>query len=191
MTIARIRSVWTGPQIVGGGVTDLYFVTDVIQADAVAANVKTFWDSIIGNMADGNQVVVEPEVVFLNEATGAVVNFAQTPTLAPSVGGSSADPLPPATQALIRWQTAGIVNNRRVRGRTFLPAMTESVSTEGVPSGFLPAEVEDAILDLLGQGDGELVIWSRPVEGGRIGSLHVVTGGGLWDQFAVLRSRRD
>lgn len=191
MTIARVRTVMTGTSIVGGGVCDLYFNGSTGAEDAMCGAVRDFWDAIKSGIRSGTEILVEPEVFNLDETDGSVVSIA-TVSPAPTVvtGTGSDDPLPPATQALMRWSTDGVVANRRVRGRTFIPAQGEGGNTGGVPNSAARALYDGAAAALIADPDCIFVIWSRPTPS-RPGSQHIVLAGSTWNQYAVLRSRRD
>jgi len=191
MTLARVRTIWTGPQVVGGGVTDLYFNGSSGDEDDMVDVVAAFWGALDGDIATGNTATFEPEVVNINEGTGAIISIVTLGVVpAPVVGQSVADQLPTATQGLMRWGTSGIVNNRIVRGRTFLPAMVESNNDNGQPTTAFGVTADAAALAYIQNGVVLPMIWARPAPG-RAGSQHNVLSGSLWSQWAVLRSRRD
>lgn len=191
MTIARIRSLWTGAQIRGGGVTDIYYFASSGDEGDMAAEVRGLWSDLAATFVTGTTVTIDPDVFNIDEGTGDVVSIVTLGSPpAPVTGSNAGDPLPPATQGLLQWRTSGVVRNRRVRGRTFLPAQGEGGSTLGVPSSGLITTWQDAADIFLSQVQ-QPVVWSRPVPGGDPGSFHAVESAAAWDQWAVLRSRRD
>jgi hypothetical protein len=90
-----------------------------------------------------------------------------------------------------------VVNNRIVRGRTFVPGMLEDNNfSPGVPGGNFLTVGLAAATALIDDATANFVIWSRPFEGSetvspRVGTRHGVVQAEVWSEWAVLRSRRD
>lgn len=189
--MGRVRTVLTGPQIVGGGVSDLYFSEGEGAIDVLPSAVATFWTELAPGLHEGNTADVDPSVAILDETTGALIAVETSSTNPPPIAFSDAgDPQGPANQALIQWHTGAVVNGRVVRGRMFVPAVAESASTLGVPTAAAIAFFQDAVDGLLAAVNATLCIWHRP-NGANPGSKHEVLSGTIWTQWAVLRSRRD
>lgn len=192
MVMVRVDSIWTGPSIRGGGITQLFFGEGGgTSQDAVNA-VQTFWGAITGYFAENNFVEVDPVTTILNEEDGSLEGVASTSTSGPIEGNDSGDPLPVATQGLVRWFTGGVAGNRLVRGRTFLPAMVETNNTAGVPvAGFITA-IETAANALISDAETQFGIWHRPTGPALVdGSFNPVVATSCWNEWASLRSRRD
>ena len=197
MSLVRVQTRWTG---VGGApyYTNLYALGPLAtnNGNDLATAWRAFLNTTAANYKTGIQIQVQSELLEFDEGTGNVTG-AGTTTQAVVVGSNVGDNLPLANQGLIRWTTAGIVHNRRVRGRTFLPAMMETNSTvDGVPSGVLIANVNAAVTTLLGTMTNRMRIWAQPFDGtddnpARAGSAHAITGGTMAPYWAILRSRRD
>jgi len=180
---------------------NLYFngVSTLVQAQNAHDDVAAFIAGLAAEEANGLSWTTQGEVQVLDEVTGDIEGvFNVTPVVVASSDGG--DPLPPATQGLIRWQTDQFVDGRRVRGRTFMPWLSEARSTAGVPTAGTITDQTANAQALIDSADSALVIWSRPIEAdpeanppieGRDGSAHSVVTGTFWDKFAVLRSRRD
>lgn len=196
MSLVRVQSVWTG---VAGSpyYTNLYALGPLSTnngndlADAWHALVAAF----AGSFRDDLTMRISDELLEFSEQTGAVTGAGST-TQTPITGTASTDPLPPANQGLIQWGTAGIVHNRRVRGRTFFPGMMEALSTEGVPTAAFISTLEGLVDAFLATMTDRLMIWAQPFEGSegnpaRAGSAHVVTSASVAPYWAILRSRRD
>lgn len=96
------------------------------------------------------------------------------------------DPLPPYTMLLIRWRTGLYNAGREVRGRTNIARLGELANTQGkVTAASLTAwqaRADALIADL----DCRHVVYSK--KGG--GWSDTITAS-VWEQFAVLTSRRD
>jgi len=192
----HVRSVATG---VAGSpyYTNLYFNGDPGNVNIALSRVRTFWDSLASVMRSGLVTNVESEVRVLEPATGEVTNIlvgGEQAAVAASGGGGIA---PPATQGLIRLQTSGLRLNRQVQGRIFIPGViTASVSAQGTALTAYQTALTNAATALRATTSGvQLVVWSRPrpLIGpvGLPGQASPVTGASAWQEFAVLRSRRD
>ena len=200
MAVARIRTIFTG---VAGTpwYSNLYFLDSGSTPIASLASgwVKDFWDDIAPFMLSTVRYTLETLVPTYDEATG---NLTRQTAVAPltGTGSDSTTALPWATQGLIRLRTAGIVNNRAVHGRIFVPGAPEVQSDNGVPVTGYKSGLQAAINTLIASSTSTLAIWARPFPGdltatppkpARAGSQHAVSTADVWAQWAVMRSRRD
>jgi len=129
---------------------------------------------------------IQAELRLIDSVTGTLVGTEAT-TGNTVTGASSGDSLPRASQGLIRWSTPAIVAGRRLRGRTFLPCIIESFNTAGGKvDASLVAAWREVLDEFITDCQGELCVWS-PTHG----SVANVSGADLWDEWAVMRSRRD
>ena len=197
MSLVRVQTRWVG---VAGS---LYYM-NLYALGPLATNngndLATAWRAFLvatqANYKNSISAQIQPELLEFDEQTGAVTG-AGTTVQAVVNGTSVGDALPYANQALIRWTTAGIVHNRRVRGRTFLPAQMEGSSdANGVPLAAVVTGVNTAITNLLTTMTSRMRVWAQPFEGTdtnppRLGSAHTITGGTMAPYWAILRSRRD
>lgn len=160
---------------------------------------RVFLNSLAPSLVGGLVATIDPELLEFNETDGVVTSAGSTVQAAVTMTGVG-DRLPPANQALVQWTTAGIVHNRRVRGRTFIPGVLESENqASGVPGPTIGTPLQSAIDTFLSTMSGRLRIWSRPVDAAhstptvpaRPGSAHAVLSGKTATYWAVLRSRRD
>jgi hypothetical protein len=163
-------------------------------AEAAADGARAFWAEIVASMAAPTSVQVVGEVEEFEPETGNLLAVFQSEQ-AVLVASGSGDPLPWATQGLIRWRTGAFIDGRELRGRTFIPALTEGHSTQGRPTAALITILNTAagaVNDLLG-------VWQRPrlasegppVVEARDGQIVPVASFSVWTQWAQLRSRRD
>lgn len=143
--------------------------------------VYNFWNAVDSYMANNVTWNIDQNVaLFANPET---LTGWEVVTAGTGQGLLSDAMLPIATQALVRWSTSAVYNNRRVRGRTFIPGLTVAANADGsltTPTATAIATAADTMQD------GGLVIPSR-VQNAFID----VTGASVWSSFAVLRSRRD
>lgn len=182
MPAFRVRVVLTGPAGGAWVATHYMDVATSVNADSAVVNVGAFWDDVSPFICNTTSWETESEVVeYASPST--VTAFHQT-TAESGVGGLSSHPVPLASQGLIRWRTSTLVGNRRVLGKTYIPSIPEGRSDiDGGLEAFTQVGLRDAGINLQVQG---LVIASRAAD-----LFAPVTGTDVWDQFAVLRSRRD
>lgn len=203
MALARIRTVFTG---VAGTpwYSNLYFLNDGGTSIAAQATnwVGAFWQSLDNQMLTGITWVTDPEVPTFNETNGKITKVdAVTPSS--GAGSIATEPLPYATQLLIRLITSAFVNGRRVRGRIFVPGLSEADNVSGLPSTTLRNLANSAASTLITSSASTLAIWARPYDAldkdgnpipnktPRLGSQHSVSQNQVWTQWSLLRSRRD
>lgn len=202
MSLVRVQTVWTG---VAGApyYTNLYVIgpNSTGNGEALHAAWAAFLTSIAGQLASPMVATVDPELLEFDETTGNVTSAGSSITSTINFG-NLAEQLPHATQALIQWTTGGLVHNRRVKGRTFIPGVTETHNSPlGLPLPAIDNPLETAVATFLSTMSGRLRIWSRPfvqsdpakaaANPSRPGSAHAVTTGSVAPYWAILRSRRD
>lgn len=185
-SILRVRTTWTGYQGVPYLSTHYFTRTDGDSAGFAADAVQALWvgcESIISNQLSWN---VEPEVAVLESTTGALTGVDNIAGGLSGTGTNGAQVNPFSTQGLIRWQTNDVVSGRILRGHTFVPGSCESDNEGGVPSSGYKTAVAAAVSDMLASPSQFHIIWSR-----KHGAIGPVLSGSCWQQWAVLRSRRD
>lgn len=194
MAIYRTTVRWTGFQG-APGYTNFHFTDLSASPGPVDARTRSssFFNAIGSLLPSEVSWVVEGEVAVIDEATGQVTDYEMvnpdpTPGTGGQAGGYSA-----ASGAVITWNTAGVRNGRRVRGRTFIvPLGGNTYQNDGT---LLPATIStlnDAAVELVGESGFEsgFCIFSRPSSSGP-GGVYPVIGHRVPDMSAVLRSRRD
>lgn len=183
MSAYRVNTVITG---LGGSP---YFSTHWLDkvtvgtASDAAQAVGSFWDALTNAMVDDVAWQVENTVVeYSTPDTPITAHTVSTPPA--GAGSGIEDALPLAAQGMIRWQTGAYHNNRRVQGRTFVPGPPEGSNTpQGTVSVGYQGGVENAAAILVSAG---IVVASRAAN-----QFFPVGAAQVWDQWAVLRSRRD
>lgn len=178
-------SQWYRPNTVGGSTAD---------ATAILAHFRAVWNVLAGKIANGAIIVYDPTCIAMEDTTGTLVGaFTGTqPANSTGIGGSS--PLPYQTQGLISWETNGVVNGRRLRGRWFIPFPDEAdnSTTQGVPGASYTSQLTSAVSTYMSTGAGGALpaIWHRPSPGGSNGTHAAVTGGSGRAYWSVQRKRR-
>jgi hypothetical protein len=180
----RIRTVMTG---VAGSpyLNTLFFQEATGTAQQAVTAVATFWGAVDAQMHQDVIWDIEQDVEVIDDTTGQIQSVVTT-TGGSGNGALTDDLLPPATQALIRWRTGVFVGGREIRGKTYIPALTEVSSVAGQVASSAQTAFQNAANTLVGTANANLAVWSR-----KNGVSEDVTSGSVWNQFAVLRSRRD
>jgi hypothetical protein len=175
-------SYWTPGT--GGGVT----------ADATdcAARVRAFFEAIKAQLPSTFITNVQSDVAIINEVNGALTGTlnAALPAVTQGTGGQQG---PIAAMYLVRLRSGVVVDGRLLRGRWYVgPGLIANVTASGGVATATRTAIDGAMTTLLGAGATAsfLVAWHRP-RLGSAGSAAGVIGASTWDQWAVLRSRRD
>jgi hypothetical protein len=157
---------------------------DQTAANDARSHVET-WLQVLDNfLSVGQGATVDTEVDIINPSTGQLTG-ALTVTSTLITGGSADNPLPNATAGLVRWRTGSFSGGRELRGRTFIPGITEaSNDANGNPSSTMLSAINAGSLALI--TNSALAVWSPTY-----GSVAPATSTSMWTEFAVLRSRRD
>jgi hypothetical protein len=119
------------------------------------------------------------------QITGAWIGGTAAGIVASGVGAYAA-----GTGLYVRWQTAGIVGGRRVKGRTFLvPLLASLYQSDGTITDSTLTAINTAANNLVLAG--KLRIWHRPTTpGGSDGSAFTITSAQGPDKVTSLRTRR-
>lgn len=111
----------------------------------------------------------------------------------PVVGTQAGTNVPNATQGLLRYTSAAIVNGRRLKGRTFVPGL----AIAGDAGGEVNPTTRTGLLAMANEWrTAGLLIWHRPKrdrESGEVtepGQAVAPSGASVWNEYAVLRRRR-
>lgn len=184
MSIRRVPVAWqTGAGGTGVSVFFTPFGTDAtVELGSFFNALKTFFPSAVSWNVPGSGDVID-------EVTGMITG-AWTAGTAASIAATNAGAYAAGTGAYARWQTNGIVNGHRVKGRTFLcPLSVNHYQTDGTIFDSSLATMSAAVAALA--ASGKLNIWHRPTSrGSNNGSAHLVISGSGPDHVTSLRSRR-
>ena len=166
--------------------TQMFFDDGVgVPSDVVDA-VVAFWEALDTVIVNELTMTVEGVVAVVDETTGMITGVVSTGSGAGVVGTSVGEPAALATQGLIQWQTGDYVNGRQIRGKTFIPGVATSAVQAGKPTAGYQAALNTAANALIANASVVFGIYSRVNH-----TLRDVTVGSAWNDFAVLRSRRD
>jgi len=183
----RVKSLISQP-VGGEALSQLYFSKlPGLEPGNAVARVGAFWNSYRAYMSTDYSVTVSGDVEVVDVDSGHLIEVTTIDSAGPYVGTDEGDRLPPQTQGLGRFPTGVYVAGRQLRGRMFLPGVTESNSTDGAPGGgYVSAVTEDL------QNLAAVTITVIPLVYSH--THHVgapMSGASLWSKWASLRSRRD
>jgi len=168
-----------------------YFLGSAGSAQQAATAVGVFWGAVDALINSGHDWATELDVTTIESSTGALTAVTAT-TQQTGTGALATERLPQATQGLLQWRTGGILGGKELRGRTFIPGLTEASNDSGDVVAATVTAVQAAASTLIGTANADLVIWKRPnPSGAGNGGYSSALVGSMWSKFAVLRSRRD
>jgi hypothetical protein len=186
MTMSRVRAHWTG--FPGGpGISTFYGASGPDLNNLV----RTFFNDIKSLLPVDVTVTFDSSGDVLNEATGDITDTWSGAAPAVVVGTGAVVYGAPVGM-YVRWLTSGIVNGHRVRGKTFIVPTVANYTSAGVANAAMVTTLQTAAGAFANAGlPSAPLVWSRPVPGGRAGTIHPINGQTVVGKLAVLRSRRD
>jgi hypothetical protein len=125
----------------------------------------------------------------MDDVTGALTDAWGDATVQSGGGANSGDVVPDASQILVRWNTSTIINSRFVRGRNFIPGASTAAVDEGNLLAANILAISNGAAALIASANA-FGVWHRPVSGAG-GDFSVATTASVWQEFAVLRQRRN
>lgn len=180
----RVRTSATGIQG-GSWLSTMYFNAAGGTAAQAHAAVVTFWTSMKPYVSSNVQMVVEGDVFTVDSATDNVVAVtAVTPVVI--LGTSSSTPTAAATQPLAQLLTGVYVGGRQIRGRLFLWGATVAAVLNAGTATVYKTAVDAILATLVATPNADWVVYSR-----KNGVFSAVSSAVVWQELAVLRSRRD
>lgn len=183
----RTRITWVSGQGAPYYSTMHWEGTTSANASTVHNRTVTFLQLFDQDINTAVDATVIGDVDQVDPATGEVVQrFNVTPVAVNST--STGQTLPWSTQGLIRFKTGVFAGGRELRGRFFIPGFTELANLDGKvdPTGVAGFNGVLATWLAAGTAGTNLVVWSRTQ-----GTTATVSNATIWDQWAVLRSRRN
>lgn len=167
----------------------MYFDEAGGTAQQAAAAAGAFWGAVDALIRDDVTWTTGTEVEELNVATG-VLSSVNAITAVTGTGGDTTTDMATVLQGLVSWRTGTIVGGRELRGRTFIPGLTQNVNTAGLLSTAAQTAWQTAANNLIADANSNFVIWHRPVNGSGGGAASVASAS-VTRKFSVMRSRRD
>jgi len=185
-TIFRVRAGWTGTTPGLPYLSTLYFGSSLYTEQDAVDGVRAFFDAAKGLYTTHLTVTVENEVALIDDVDGSLVGVTTVDPPGSVTGENSGDPIPVASQGLVRFGTSTVAGGRVLKGHLYLPGATEDLNTSGAPTSSYVSVLAGFASDLVDDVGSELRCWSRTH-----GVSGLVTGATVAPYWAVLRSRRD
>lgn len=188
--MAELRQVvlsWTLPS--GTPSRTILNLNTVVSLDQNLTDLRNAFATFAATWLNNTVRVAFPTSAKVFDAgTGAWIRDDTAVAVADVVGASATQAMPDAVQGLIQYSTGTIINNRRLKGRTFVPGMPVNASSGGNTSA-----TANTALAALGNSiaNAGLLIWSKPSGSRPIGSAAPVGSVTASPEFAVLRRRRN
>lgn len=186
MTLARVRGTWTG---VGGSPAYLTFYMDLEPgtAQAGADSMAAFMDGFADRQLPQVRWTVDDLVVYIDPVTGQPTGSTSV-TSATGTGSNSGTMVPRASQVLVRWRTGNYPVGREIVGKTYVPyTYGGAMQSDGTMVDAERLAYQGVAEDLLTTpGLTAPVVWSR-----KLGQFFATETVDVWDEYAVMRSRRD
>jgi len=172
----------------GGGKVSVFFFDTTGTVSNQRLDLATFLGNVDGALDNSVSWTIRVAGRDLDDSTGALIGAWTEGTTRTGVGNNATEPVADATQVLFQWHTGVIVNGRFLRGRTFIPGLTNSILSNG---NILAANVAsfDAFAETFLASSDTFGVWHRPTSGTG-GSFHLATSATVWSELAVLRRRR-
>lgn len=188
-TLHRVPVNWAGPQVVGLAVNVLHYSASDNVAPPVAA-MRAAYQGLASLLPSGVTISFPTAGDTIDDTTGELVGSWSAAAVADVVGTGQATAAAGAG-ACVGWQTGGIVNGRRLRGRTFIVPVTSFAYDGGGHFGAATITQLDNFAAAL-QAAGPLAIWHRPTKlAPASGNSYGVVSHKVRNKVAMLRSRRD
>lgn len=187
-TMNRMVLTWEGQQIQGDGKTVLCF--DGSDSEPDVAAVLGAWEMLEPILPSGVTITVPGTGDKFNDTNGTLTGVWAQPGGGTVVGAGGPN-CAAGVGACIGWQTGGIVNGRRLRGRTFIVPLINIIYD--VDGTIIPTTMTllQSFANAL-QVASPLGIWHRPTTpGGVDGTSYGVVSNRVRDKVAFLTSRRD
>ena len=184
--IRRIEVVWSGLSGLPG--VSIFHAGET--AAGMTALLRTYFGAIADQFPIGLSISFPSQGEVINDANGEVTGtWTDVPTTA--VTGTGGINYAAGVGTYTRWLTGGVVEGRRVQGRTFLcPLASTGYDNSGTLATATVTDLQTAA-QVLTDGTPDLLIWSRGTELDPTGMSFPVVAAAQPDKVSWLRSRRD
>nr|CRY97360.1 hypothetical protein [uncultured prokaryote] len=183
--ITRVRTIWTG--VAGSpAYTNLYSIQGSLDTVTLHTATANFFNGIRDQVSTGTVMTTEGDVALIDSVTGEIVGVESVPEIA-NTGAGSGGRVPGADNILLRWFTGDYIGGRQIRGRTYLPYMRSgAITASGQVLGTSATAIENSASAYRIALGGSAVVYS-PKNGVGV----QITSSSVWNEWAVMRSRRD
>jgi len=178
----RITTVWTGAPGMPGTTTLYGHENGDSTRDQVEA-VGDFLTTLVSSLDTRLTATVSGQVEIVSSTSGDITSIDDTGADVVVEMNDSATPLPYTTQLLVQFRTGVYFTGRELRGRMFIPGFCEDGNVDGAPDPDVVSGVAAAASTMVGH---DFAVYSPSKH--QWASVSAAT---VWNQWAVLRSRRD
>lgn len=188
-SILRMRCVWGGTGVTGGGLSTFYFDQ---AGSGFPADVRTFFEAIKANIPANVTVTVPNEGDIITDTDGVLAGSWSEPSGGGITTGTFTGDYPQGVGIRIVWTTGGIYRGRRVKGSTFIvPIGGALFGTNGQLDPATQAIFASAATAFVGSGSMPL-IYSRASDKAPAtqGESNLITSAVVPSTVSWLRSRR-
>ncbi len=183
--IGKMLVEWTG----GAGLPGVSVLYNDGTSTAAVADLVTFFTAIADRLPTGISVVVPSSGDTIDDGNGQLLGE-WSGGAGGTINGIGSGSYAAGVGVAVQWNTVGIRNGRRVRGRTFLcPLEVGAYDPQGTISTAARSDIQAAATALATAGN--LVVFSRPSgPGASDGDSFAVTSAYVPDRVTSLRTRR-
>jgi len=183
-TLRRIPVTWTG--LTGLPGVSVFYAASAVDA---AANIDTFLSAVATRFPNGLTWSCPASGDTIDDTTGHLNGTWTGGTVIVRSGAGGSSGYAAGVGVAVQWLTGGLVNSRRLKGRTFLcPLLASEFQSDGTIAAATMTAITNAANTLATAG--VLQIWHRPSPGGSDGVSSVTVGASVPDRVTALRSRR-
>lgn len=188
-TLHRLVVSWSGQPVVGSAVNVLHWDGSDNAAPPVAA-VKAAYDALKGIFPLNVTVTIPTSGDTIDDTTGELTGV-WSAAGGGAVTGTGTSVCAAGVGACVGWLTGGIINGRKLRGRTFIvPIHNSAFDNDGTLAAgtFTALQVFAESM----RAAGPLAVWHRPTsKTATDGNSYGVVATKVRDKVAYLSSRRD
>lgn len=172
----------------GGGKASVFMFGTSSTIATQRVGLRNFLQSVDNLLTPANTWSIRTTGRELDNATGALTGTWTDGTTYTGAGAVTGEPVPDASQILIRWKTDHIVGGRFLQGRTFIPGCVVGNIDDGNLSAAAVTVAANAAAQLIADAV-QVGVWHRPTSGSG-GVWWAADSGTAWNELAVLRRRR-
>ena len=186
--IERVNCAWQSWP--GAPGVSTFYMASTAPPQATVDAIRAFFNALVTYLPSGLTITVPPSGDGIDDTNGAILGSWSVGTPPAVVTGTSGSAYAGNAGGVVHWTTTTVVNNRRVRGRTFLVPLTSSAfQTDGSIATAALTAIQTAAAGLITTAADDLVVWHRPTNFAQ-GSSAVINGTRVPDLAVSLRSRR-
>lgn len=160
-----------------------YFDAGATTPATCAGKVRTFWDTIKTQIDAALTITIQPVVYTVDPVLNQITGSTAVAGIAPTAGTASDEALPYANQGILQHNTGVYIAGKPLRGRTFIPGMTQLANNDGTTTPSYQNVIQSAA--------GIMTTPSAVVYSPTHRVWYSVSDNVVKPKIGVLRSRRD